>query len=366
MPTLHAFKDVRGFANLQLCVDFFFVLSGFVISHAYRHRIARPGGRSKFLSARLRRLWPLHAAVLGTFVGIELLKFAFAQVHPGFKIDAEPFSEGHSPLEILTNLAFLQSFGLHPGLSWNGPSWSIAVEFWTSVVFMFVAVMTPRLRVWSSLAIALASAAVLAAASPETLFVSYDWGLFRCLLGFFAGCLAYDLRAGVAAPRLPFGVAEVLCIEIVVALMLYLPASQQFATPIVFAVLIYVFSFERGVVSRVLVTPVPQMLGLWSFSIYMTHMLTFQMARTLGSYAAQRFGIDAVVFHNGDKLLAVGTGVAGFVAAVAVAVPVTTLVGALCWRYVETPLAAPAARKPAAPRRTLAGAVSRFSTPVRS
>lgn len=53
--------------NAYLFVDFFFVLSGFVIASTYQERIA--GGFSvwRFMLLRLGRLYPLHIAVLVAF-----------------------------------------------------------------------------------------------------------------------------------------------------------------------------------------------------------------------------------------------------------------------------------------------------------
>ena len=68
VPVLHIAKDWPAFANLQLGVDFFFVLSGFVISHAYQERLSSADQARGFLVARFRRLWPLHVAVLAAFV----------------------------------------------------------------------------------------------------------------------------------------------------------------------------------------------------------------------------------------------------------------------------------------------------------
>jgi len=350
-PTLHLFKDAAGFANLQLCVDFFFVLSGFVISHAYQRRVASLDEARDFMAARFRRLWPLHVVVLGLFVAFELLKLAYGYAHPGFGLDAAPFSAGHAPLEIVTNLFFLQSFGLHPGLSWNGPAWSIAVEFWVSVVFALVLCLAPRRRRAVFGALAVASAAILAFASPETLFVSHDWGFLRCLLGFSVGCVLYDLRPMLPARRLASGPAEAAVLGLAVAFVLLVPQGPlHLLAPLLFAGLIYVFSFEVGPISKYLTAPLPQALGRWSFSIYMTHMLVFQLMRTIGTLADKKLDLHAVVFHNGDKLLVIGGGVTAFLATLAIIAFVVVPLGAFFHRFVERPFGRLPAKGPAPAR----------------
>src|SRR5438128_7978147 len=54
--------------NSYLFVDFFFVLSGFVISWNYAHRLDTPAGVMRFLVLRLGRVYPLHVFMLLCFV----------------------------------------------------------------------------------------------------------------------------------------------------------------------------------------------------------------------------------------------------------------------------------------------------------
>ena len=62
-PALQQGSLFRDFAlHTYLFVDFFFVLSGFVMSHAYGRHFAdavRPGSYMRFLRARFARVYPL-------------------------------------------------------------------------------------------------------------------------------------------------------------------------------------------------------------------------------------------------------------------------------------------------------------------
>ena len=337
VPVLHIAKDWPAFANLQLGVDFFFVLSGFVISHAYRDRLATAAEARGFIASRFRRLWPMHVVVLAAFVALELAKLAYASINPSFGVEAAPFSTGRSPLEILTNLAFLQSFGLHPGLSWNGPAWSIAVEFWTSVVFLAVVLWWPGARRETFLALALGSALILALVSPTTLFVSSDWGFVRCLFGFAVGCLVYDLRLRYQLPARLLGWYEAGIALVAFAFMALVPQGLlHLAAPLVFGVLVFVFSFEGGPMSVLLKTRIPQALGRWSFAIYMTHAFLFQILRTGGTFLDQKLGLGRMVMHNGDKLVTIGS-VWQAVAMLVVVTAAVVAVGAFFHRFVEVP-----------------------------
>ena len=61
---LHAASGLHGglFSHAYLAVDFFFMLSGFVLSHAYDRRFADGMTVIDFMRRRLRRLWPTMAA----------------------------------------------------------------------------------------------------------------------------------------------------------------------------------------------------------------------------------------------------------------------------------------------------------------
>ena len=59
-----------------LFVDFFFVLSGFVIAHAYGDRLKSPLEVWQFIVRRFGRVWPLHIAVLAAFIAVAVFKYA--------------------------------------------------------------------------------------------------------------------------------------------------------------------------------------------------------------------------------------------------------------------------------------------------
>ena len=60
--------DFGLFSRAYLAVDFFFMLSGFVLSRAYDHRFAAGLGLGAFMKLRLRRLWPTMA--IGIALGV--------------------------------------------------------------------------------------------------------------------------------------------------------------------------------------------------------------------------------------------------------------------------------------------------------
>jgi peptidoglycan/LPS O-acetylase OafA/YrhL len=109
-------------------------------------------------------------------------------------LDSQAFAQGHSLWEIVTNILFLQSFGLHPAPSWNGTAWSAALEFYVSILFAAIVLLFPRRRYDIFFGLCLAAGLLLYMVSPHTLFVSVDWGILRAIFSFFAGGLVYDWR----------------------------------------------------------------------------------------------------------------------------------------------------------------------------
>ena len=119
-----------------LFVDFFFVLSGFVIAANYRQRLIDGKFLRGFVILRFGRVYPLHLVMLLAFLVVELLGTMLAS---GNGAQRPMFDDHHSVFAIYTNLTLTQAFGLHDVLTWNQPSWSIAVEFWTYLLFALAA-----------------------------------------------------------------------------------------------------------------------------------------------------------------------------------------------------------------------------------
>jgi peptidoglycan/LPS O-acetylase OafA/YrhL len=261
--------------NGFLFVDFFFVLSGFVITHSYSDRLVTPGGVGRFAIRRLGRLWPLHVVVLLAFVIVEAAK-AVSVAH-GAPFDKPPFTGAASPGSILTNLFFGQSFGIEQQLTWNPLSWSICAEFWTYLIFaaaLFIAATwLRRVRSASEIlitAILIGAAAILMLFSRHAIDVTFDLGLARCIYGFLVGHLTYRLWRMVSHVEFRRGLPEVTTL---LAAILYVSlaghAAISFLAPLVFAVVVFVFAFESGPVSRLMLNRANAWLGRISYSMYM-------------------------------------------------------------------------------------------------
>jgi len=337
--------EARGFLywqplirNAWLFVDFFFVLSGFVIAHAYGEALATGPQVRTFAFRRLGRLWPLHVAILAALVGLETMHLLIAQWHP-IAGERAAFTADRSPFTILTNLLLIQSLGLHPYETWNGPAWSISTEFYTYLVFAAVCVAARR-RAWRaalSLLLAAGGVTVLARFSQYGMRETFDWGFFRCLYGFFSGVLTYEVwRSGVAKP-LSGTLAEAALLAAVVVFTVLAPSNravEYLATPL-FGVAVLAFAAERGILSRLLTTKPAAALGRWSYSIYMVHTLVLAMLFSAVHVAEIAFHRAWLVrLTDGNAILALGAWNDPVMLVILAAV---VALSALTWRIVERP-----------------------------
>jgi peptidoglycan/LPS O-acetylase OafA/YrhL len=365
IPIYHALKGTESFVNLQFCVDMFFALSGFVLCHAYGDRLSNGGEGLRFVWMRFARLWPLHMVMLGLFVVIELSKFVFMRADGSLALDSQPFGSGHSPWELVTNVLFLQSFNLHSGLTWNGPAWSAAVEFYVSLLFASVIVLFPRFRREIFLGLCLAAGWQLFERSPNTLFVSSDWGMLRAIFSFFAGTLAYDMRTHSNGRLETPNMLEAWCVLLFAAFVLTTPqGGLQYAFPVLAVIVIYVFSFDQGRISRLLRSTALQKLGLWSYSIYMVHIFVFQIAKMAVSYIGHKTHLDLVGWHNNEKLVLLGTPEQAVWLALIFSVVLVVPVAALTYRWIEKPALDKARR--GVSMRGIARAITRRTRPVQA
>jgi peptidoglycan/LPS O-acetylase OafA/YrhL len=278
---LDAYSHLYGvpfLRNSWLFVDFFFVLSGFVIAANYQQRLLDGFGAGRFLLLRLGRLYPLHFAMLAFFVAFELLKVLKNVLIPTL-VSINPIAPFSTPQDapntILANLLLVQSLHVFDFLTWNVPSWSISTEFYTYVVFA-VCLIGLRRRAWIALLVAMIGGPLLIAAlSEHNMNTHFDWGIIRCIYGFAAGVLSwnvYEKWNGKLRTWLSGSIVEWMALGLVVVFVSAAGTTLvSIAAPYLFALVVLVFAFEAGTASAMLKLRPPVFLGTISYSIYMTH-----------------------------------------------------------------------------------------------
>ena len=173
-----------------LFVDFFFVLSGFVIAEAYGRRIVAPRSVLTFLLRRFGRVWPLHMAVLVVLVLLEFTKL-FAARRWGIEFSNTPFDGVNEISALPFHVLLLNAMNFVPELTWNYPSWSIGAEYWTYSLFAVVAYFARTRAVAVSVVVAISAATALVMCSHTLMDTTYDFGYLRCIFGFFVGSVLH-------------------------------------------------------------------------------------------------------------------------------------------------------------------------------
>jgi peptidoglycan/LPS O-acetylase OafA/YrhL len=269
VPSVDSHLNQLGLVpNSYLFVDFFFVLSGFVIAANYEQRLAEGFSVWRFALLRFGRLYPLHLAVLLALILLRLVHSASGLGTP---------SAFQPPLwsadTIIASLLLVHSLHLFDFTPWNGPSWSISAEFYTYLLFALGVGLMKRSIVLLLLPLVLASALALWILVGN-MNATFDWGVIRCILGFSVGVLIWHahraawLRSGTAL--------ELMSIGLILAFVCGAGITRlSIAAPAVFAVVVLVFATEAGAVSRLLRAPALLWLGERSYSIYMVHFLVW-------------------------------------------------------------------------------------------
>ena len=172
-----------------LAVDFFFLLSGFVIWLAWHDRLREGGAATiaRFLQKRIARIWPLHAFMLAAAAALALLLAATGRADSAF-----PAAE--LPLHLL----LVQNWGLTSDLNWNDPAWSISCELAAYLLFPLLVMSTDWRRMRTTTLLALASGLLLALhiimRDQPTLGSDIPrFGLLRCLTEFITGTIVAAL-----------------------------------------------------------------------------------------------------------------------------------------------------------------------------
>jgi peptidoglycan/LPS O-acetylase OafA/YrhL len=329
-------------------VTFFFVLSGFILTYVYPSIDSWAAAR-RFAVSRVGRIWPAHFTT--GLLSIVLLPWVLPAALTGF-----------GKLTAALNLMMVQAWVPVSAsyFSFNAVSWSISVEFFFYLNFLWLirnidttykfklpgafvgAVVMMLLFHW--LRTPVHSNSPFVVDGDALIYISPLARVFEFVLGMAAASVFKSLqRSGAAAlTGTAATVVELALVAIVIAQICYcgpywfalgpprrLPQELAFwlersgAAPL-YALMIVVFAFERGTISRALRWSFLVLLGEISYSIYLLHQLVVMWVITHPALAA--FVSNTV-------------GYALFVA-------VTILASLLMWQFIERPFRALITRGP--------------------
>lgn len=296
MALLVAMAHFNGFASppkAYLAVDFFFILSGFVLSLAYCGKCTDQDFLKKFTIDRIARLYPLHLATLLFLVPLNVL--FYVTTNGQLLENGWAYGDGRVYMFVL-NLFMLQSVGLNTQGAWNAPAWSISVEM---VVNLIMALALPAIannrRAWPFvLGFSILCYALLFIAFDDLKVISekafgfMNAGLLRGFAGISLGCLcfiAYRWLESEARPWLrPVAIITAFIAVGLLAFPVSAPKFDFLMIPVMSVAVLSLSLHERSapvVHGRAFLAE----LGALSYAVYLCHWPILIFARYQLSYA---------------------------------------------------------------------------------
>ncbi|MEP2987604.1 MAG: acyltransferase [Parasphingorhabdus sp.] len=259
-------------AKGYLAVDFFFLLSGFVMWLSYSERF-KSSGYGYFLPfywRRIARIWPLHLAIMVGTIAFVLLLITTDRTTMGY-----PLNE--LPLQIL----LLQNWGFTSELAWNHPAWSISTEMAAYLVFPILAVTIRWNNFSSSVLLGLVGLiallihayffqrghVTLGSDIPQT-------GLFRCVMQFIIGTILCVLWKRWRENWVIAGYFGAAGITLIAGFVL----SGDYETllvPVAFSCLVLASAILAEAGNNPLACRALHYLGETSYATYLTHFMLF-------------------------------------------------------------------------------------------
>lgn len=318
-----------------LMVDFFFILSGFIMAYVYGTWFVKKCNAHalrQFFVARFARLYPLHLFTLGWCVLLKIL-LQVSGAMPGL---APKLQEMYNFKALPAHLLLLNAFIPGAWFTFNVPSWSVSAEWYTYLVFPLLAWLAARqgmlLKIVLVVLLYTAYWGIIQYAGHNyDLNVTAYGGVMRCLVGFCVGMITF---AGYTALRQWNGMKRSVWLMLAGAITLWgmhAGVSDMFIVAM-FPVLIFLAARNTGAMARLLNRRFFQMIGEQSYSIYMIHVPL--MSSFLVGWLV--FRTEKSVGVDNASALALSPAIA-WSACLAYALLVLVL-STLTFRYIEKPM----------------------------
>jgi peptidoglycan/LPS O-acetylase OafA/YrhL len=279
-------------ARGYLWVEFFFALSGFVLTYAYSSKLRQiwtPRGYGRFLQSRLTRLYPLHLVILLLMLGM-VITLRWLAARGGY---VSIYDEQWHPIvntpTFIANLFLVQAWNIFPYLSWNGASWFVSVEFLLCLLFpLYLAISRGGWKIALLLIAGGATGLALLADPRYGLDLTFHNGIWRGMAAFAMGVGFAMLHRAMPAlgttklPEFAFTLAQLAVFSCLVYAIYNTGWSHTRAdiyTALAVIALVFVLSFDRGLAAKLLAAPVFLVLGEWSYAIYIGQTPLLQLLR---------------------------------------------------------------------------------------
>ena len=295
MPYIEkTFTSLDFFKGSSIFVEFFFILSGFVLTHGYAFKNNLT--LWSFTKNRFFRLYPLHLFTL--VVILMMLSIRALAVNFNLISSSEAtFSGANSISELIPNLLLVHAWTSYTtAVSFNYPSWSISIEFYMYFIFLATLIITKSYKVLIWCAILIISFILL---FEQSEFLMSN--VFRGLSCFFGGCLIYIVFTKINTFKMSVLLGTFIEIILLIGVYYIVQSTIEyrgFIATVLFFFTVLFFAFEAGHMSRLLVSRPLQALGKLSYSIYMVHALILLGFSWLLSLSGNISGYNLLVISD--------------------------------------------------------------------
>lgn len=283
IPIIPGWMDNEIVRESYVWVDFFFILSGFILAHRYNSSFLGTGTwkYSQFLRQRLARIYPLY-----------FVTFVAAVVVAIFKDHKFPDQWG----SLLAHIFLVQNWG-HPfDPRWNYPAWSLSCEWAAYLVFPILLFFYRRATSWKTTPWIMIGIILGVHYWYCENIVSGNIGdmntypLFRCISEFSLGILGYQIRKswGLGERRKFFDVVQGVLL-VLICLSLNQKISDFYFVVLAFF-LVLAASFSMGPLTKVLESKPLYFVGTISYSIYLNQILLLMAFDSWVGFSGPGFG----------------------------------------------------------------------------
>ena len=263
-----------------LFVDFFFVLSGFVIALNY-NQIQSFDALVVFCKKRFIRIYPLLFYSVIIFLISYIILFYFLPNYVNY------FNSNNATIQTFESLLLLNSTPiLGTGTGINGPSWSISSEFLCYFLFgIFSLVFFKKnilYKTYFYLLTLLVSVLSLLIIGDNGIHYTSDLGFLRGFYGFFIGALLHMFYSKNKISVTNSFIEPISMGLIIGALYItHYFIFFSFLVPPIFGVVIYLLLNSNGPISRFFEKKVFVFLGDISYSVYLNHSIVITIITKL-------------------------------------------------------------------------------------
>jgi peptidoglycan/LPS O-acetylase OafA/YrhL len=324
------------FHNGYLWVDFFFILSGFIMTHVYGKYFESGVSFAKYRSyllSRIARIYPLHIFILLLMIGGEIAKI--------YWLNIPAFVDKFNLTALATNIFLLQAFDLNcPPLFWcdtywNEPAWSISVEFIIYGLFPFLLFYLSKIKQRLNFIIYIIALILI------LLLIKFTRGnldaiigipaIFRCGLECLLGMITYRIYdLGNYRKYVNLNLLAIISTIWIVGIMhTWIDRARSFhdwaILPAFSGLILAVATQSDGLYMRILNSRLMVYLGTISYSIYMVHWSIGELIKTIW---LDRFHVPfGSNFQDGEAAISLG-----------IFMSIVLLFSSLTYKFVEVPI----------------------------